>query len=376
MTILSYSGKTANFLEAFKVTQAIFYEIVLNRVIPLQALFYISGLMTTYKWLKSPEQNLNVGKFLLKRYIRFTPAYAFVLALMIITPFWGSGPSWYSHLNPIYNNCKDHWWYNLLYINNYIESDKVCLDHTWVFAVDAQLHIMAVFILIPLKMRPKVGLLGVNFGSSWKPVSVVLTNFILRSPPLMGTPPFLHVKDRYYYAEHSYYRMYSHIGFYCTGVFVAYLVHIYPAMKISKKTSGFLWLVTLLGFWASTCSVHTWRTGIMPSSLLSAVYVTSARWRWERYLPGYRGRGQEEIQNQDLDREAPQVPGEESRLEGHLREKSLLSIYCPALRRLLHYLNGNLEAGRFTGPPKKSLFFVINKDSFKQYAQSLVDKNV
>ncbi|GFS78838.1 nose resistant to fluoxetine protein 6 [Nephila pilipes] len=267
---------TSNFMEAFKVAQAIFYEIVLNRVIPLQVLFYISGLMTTYKWLKNPEQTLNVGKFLFKRYIRFTPAYAFILALMIITPTWGSGPSWYTHLNPIYNNCKDHWWYNLLYINNYIDSDKVCLDHTWVIAVDAQLHIMAVFILIPLKIRPKLGLLVNLVLAVASLVSVALTNVYYDLPPNEALA-FLHVKDRHYYAEHSYYRMYSHIGLYCTGVFVAYLVHMYPTMKISKKTSGILWGITLLGFWGSTCSVHAWRNGIMPSSLIAAVYVTLSK---------------------------------------------------------------------------------------------------
>lgn len=37
-----------------------------------------------------------------------------------------------------------------------------------------------------------------------------------------------------YYAEHSYYRMYSHVAMYCAGAFIAYLVHNQPNMKISK----------------------------------------------------------------------------------------------------------------------------------------------
>ncbi|GIY40337.1 nose resistant to fluoxetine protein 6 [Caerostris extrusa] len=219
---------TSNFLEAFKVAQAIFYEIVLNRVLPLQALFFVSGLMTTYKWLK------------------FTPAYAFILALMIITPTWGSGPSWYSHMTPVYNNCKNHWWYNLLYINNYMDSDKVCLDHTWVLAVDAQLHLMAVFILIPLKMRPRIGLFVNLVLATASLVSVALTNVYYDLPPNEALA-FLHIKDRYFYAEHSYYRVYSHVAVYCCGVFVAYFVHKHPDLKISKKWNWALWSVTLAG---------------------------------------------------------------------------------------------------------------------------------
>ncbi|GIX94936.1 nose resistant to fluoxetine protein 6 [Caerostris darwini] len=267
---------TSNFLEAFKVAQAIFYEIVLNRVLPLQALFFVSGLMTTYKWLKSPEQSLNIGKFLLKRYWRFTPAYAFILALMIITPTWGSGPSWYSHMTPVYNNCKNRWWYNLLYINNYMDSDKVCLDHTWVLAVDAQLHLMAVFILIPLKMRPRIGLFVNLVLATASLVSVALTNVYYDLPPNEALA-FLHIKDRYFYAEHSYYRVYSHVAVYCCGVFVAYFVNKHPDLKISKKWNWALWSVTLAGCSCALCVVHVWKRGVMPSPMLAALYVTVSK---------------------------------------------------------------------------------------------------
>ncbi|CAL1293443.1 unnamed protein product [Larinioides sclopetarius] len=267
---------TSNILEAFKVAQAMFYEIVLNRILPLQVLFFISGLMTAYRWLKSPEQNLNVWKFLLKRYLRFTPAYAFVIAIMIITPTWGSGPSWYTHLTPVYNNCKDRWWYNLLYINNYMDSDKVCLDHTWVLAVDAQLHILAVFILIPLKLRPKIGLMVNLVLAVASLVSVALTNVYYDLPP-HETLAFLHIKDRHFYAEHTYHRVYSHVSLYCSGVFVAYLVHLYPNLKLSKKMNCALWLFTLAGCSAALCSVHAWRQGVMPSPLVSAIYLTLSK---------------------------------------------------------------------------------------------------
>nr|XP_042908306.1 nose resistant to fluoxetine protein 6 [Parasteatoda tepidariorum] len=232
--------------------------------------------MTAFRYLKDPDEGLNIVKFFLKKYWRYTPQYALTLALLLVTPTWGSGPSWFSRMNPMYKNCRDHWWYNILYINNFMDSSEVCLDHTWVFAVYAQLHVLSVFILIPLKMRPRIGLL-VNFLLAVVSLaSVALTNVYYDLPP-NEMLTFIHVKDRMFYAEHSYYRVYTHLTMYCCGIFVAFLVHEYSDLKISKKMSWFLWIITLTGFAASSTVVHEWNTGLVPSPLVSALYTSFSK---------------------------------------------------------------------------------------------------
>lgn len=266
----------SNFVEALNIIQHPFYEMALNRIMPLQAMFYFSGFVTTYRCLKSSEKGLNVVKFLVQSYWRYTPAYALVLALVVLTPTWGSGPSWDSHMNPMYRNCRDNWWYNILYINNFMETDTVCLSHTWVFAVVAQLHIIAVVILIPLTLRPKIGLM-VNFVLAVASLaSVALTNVYYDLPP-NEMASVLDEKDRSFYAEHSYFRVYTHVSLFCTGVFVGYFMVHHSKIKISKKMSFLIWFLTGTGILTSLSVVHEWRFGVVPTPLLAAVYTTFSK---------------------------------------------------------------------------------------------------
>jgi peptidoglycan/LPS O-acetylase OafA/YrhL len=56
---------------------------------------------------------------------RLTPVYAIMVAL---AASWfnhlGSGPMWNHIVSTETADCRQNWWYNLLYLNNYINADK------------------------------------------------------------------------------------------------------------------------------------------------------------------------------------------------------------------------------------------------------------
>lgn len=56
---------------------------------------------------------------------RLTPVYAIMVAL---AASWfnhlGSGPMWNHIVSTETEDCRQNWWYNLLYVNNYINTDK------------------------------------------------------------------------------------------------------------------------------------------------------------------------------------------------------------------------------------------------------------
>jgi hypothetical protein len=56
---------------------------------------------------------------------RLTPVYAIMVAL---AASWfnhlGSGPMWNHIVSSETEDCRQNWWYNLLYLNNYINSHK------------------------------------------------------------------------------------------------------------------------------------------------------------------------------------------------------------------------------------------------------------
>ncbi len=37
--------------------------------------------------------------------------------------------------------CRDNWWTNLLYVNNLVHEDRMCLGVTWYLACDMQVRI-------------------------------------------------------------------------------------------------------------------------------------------------------------------------------------------------------------------------------------------
>jgi hypothetical protein len=51
-----------------------------------------------------------------------------MLLLMLYVPtakYWADGPFWPAKTGFDFDECKDTWWTNLLYVNNLVKSDKM-----------------------------------------------------------------------------------------------------------------------------------------------------------------------------------------------------------------------------------------------------------
>ncbi|XP_066999863.2 nose resistant to fluoxetine protein 6 [Anabrus simplex] len=132
---------------------------IMNGTLSVDTFFLLSGLLTSYVFLKEMEKRgrFNILLFYVHRYIRLTPALA-VMILMTVTLFnyGGEGPLWDSRHRTAREACEKNWWANLLYINNYYDSGTMCLGQTWYLAVDMQLHFLSPLILIPLWKKPRL----------------------------------------------------------------------------------------------------------------------------------------------------------------------------------------------------------------------------
>ncbi|XP_031780038.1 LOW QUALITY PROTEIN: nose resistant to fluoxetine protein 6 [Nasonia vitripennis] len=120
----------------------------------------ISGFLMTYLFLKQmPKQkSFNVPMYYLHRYFRLTPALIALLIFSIVfVPKIGSGPLWDKLIPVFVGSCREKWWKNLLYVQNFVEKENMCLGHLWYLAVDMQLFwISPIFIssLQKNKIRP------------------------------------------------------------------------------------------------------------------------------------------------------------------------------------------------------------------------------
>ncbi|CAL1277758.1 unnamed protein product, partial [Larinioides sclopetarius] len=110
----------------------------------MDVFFVLSGFLNAYSFSK--EFNKNKGKiclwnFYLKRFIRITFLYMIMSGFYTtLLNYTGSGPIWPDYVtNPI---CKETWWWYLLYINNFLSHQKMCMIWCWFLATDMQFFIV------------------------------------------------------------------------------------------------------------------------------------------------------------------------------------------------------------------------------------------
>ncbi|KAK5638732.1 hypothetical protein RI129_013027 [Pyrocoelia pectoralis] len=99
--------------------------------------FVLSGILVSYSFMLKIVKNhkFNIIQHYLNRYLRLTPSLAaFILFVVGLLKFLGSGPMWPSFEGYTIEPCKEHWWYNLLYITNYV-NEKVHLGITINFTI-------------------------------------------------------------------------------------------------------------------------------------------------------------------------------------------------------------------------------------------------
>jgi peptidoglycan/LPS O-acetylase OafA/YrhL len=129
--------------------------------------FFISGMLTSYSLVKKLRSKVKpagpaVGQaafFMLFRWLRLTPVYMFVLFnYTYVFPQLSWGPFWFRMLAEA-QLCKDSWWTNILYINNFhpTEFHDQCMSWTWYLANDMQFFLIALIVLNLYIRNPKLG---------------------------------------------------------------------------------------------------------------------------------------------------------------------------------------------------------------------------
>lgn len=96
----------------------------LNRIVPTYLPFefdslFVGPTMGIVLLIRIRYPTLSCGWI----FFRLTPVYAFVI-FYYATLFYhiGSGPLWNLIIQPEVEDCRDNWWTNLLYVNNYVNA--------------------------------------------------------------------------------------------------------------------------------------------------------------------------------------------------------------------------------------------------------------
>ncbi|GFU13155.1 nose resistant to fluoxetine protein 6 [Nephila pilipes] len=120
-----------NTTEALTMADHWTFEIVLNGSYSVDSFFVLSGFLVAYLFFQQFAKSK--GKipwiyFYVHRYIRLTPVYMMFLAFYTtLTGYLSSGPLWnYKDTDP---NCQTYWFWNLLYINNFLTAANQVIYH-------------------------------------------------------------------------------------------------------------------------------------------------------------------------------------------------------------------------------------------------------
>ncbi|OQV23105.1 putative Nose resistant to fluoxetine protein 6 [Hypsibius exemplaris] len=146
-------------------------QLIVSSYLAGDTFLLISGLVLTYTILGRLERNggrLNWAWLYIRRYLRLTPMYAvLLLGFVFLVPHVVDGPFPLLVGQDIGRNpilfCKQYWWTNMLYINNFVPLDTTqqCMDWTPFLAIEMQLFLITPPLVFLLYKCSKVGLAAI-----------------------------------------------------------------------------------------------------------------------------------------------------------------------------------------------------------------------
>lgn len=176
--------------------------------------FVMSGFLISGILLRQYQKlgHLNLKNFYIRRYLRLTPAYYFMLIIYWLL----AAPN------------SENIWANFLYVSNFIDYQHQAAGWTWSLAVEEQFYFIYPLILLAvLRWTKSPGwiLLGLFV------LSFVVNAFIVLSDAQLSTTPFSQIYTNHDYFNHYftvlYDNLYTRFGGLVVGCLAAYMMHFY-----------------------------------------------------------------------------------------------------------------------------------------------------
>uniref|UniRef100_A0A1B0D242 Acyltransferase 3 domain-containing protein n=1 Tax=Phlebotomus papatasi TaxID=29031 RepID=A0A1B0D242_PHLPP len=265
-----------------KQSQYVQNAFLLNSPLLVDTFLLLSGFLFARLLLVELEKRkgkVNFGFLYIFRYIRLTPAYMAVLFLyMVLLEKLGSGPLWDARIGLEQERCTSSWWINLLYLNNYLGTEKLCMFQSWYLAADTQLFILAPLLLYPLWRWRKI---GVYLFAASATISVLIPFVVTYVNNL--DPTFLAFADEIsdlsenFYFINFYIKTHMRATAYIFGLLTGFLVHYMQ----EKKWHYACWITSVIAGAASMFSIVIFYNPDYESSRIeNALYAGLHRMGW------------------------------------------------------------------------------------------------
>ena len=268
----------------FAVSDVLF-QLILNGWVFVDTFFCIGAMLATMSMLNSIKRNngnFNILQTIFHRICRLSPNLWFTLAVMFLIPALGSGPLWRQYFDYQEFKCRNYWWASAFYFTNWLGEERLCLLHTWYLSADFQMFLMAMILfIIPLYWRPSFGITALILTILGSIVGNGLNTFMNQLPPtvIYNTPS---EADVFAEASKVYLPTYVHVGPYCVGILLGYILH--SRAKNEKRINIWLnliaWLISIIIGSSILLATLDWNRGIRWSPLSSGIYAGFHRTCW------------------------------------------------------------------------------------------------
>ncbi|XP_060080527.1 O-acyltransferase like protein-like [Ylistrum balloti] len=214
-----------------------------NALLSVDTFFTLSGLLVSYLFMKEMKRErgrINWFMFYFHRFWRLTPPYMLVMMIDIaLFRYFGDGPTWTPFGFEI-DFCKDSWWTNLIYLNNFLKVDKQCFAWSWYLANDMQFYVISPLLLVPLYFSKKIG----GFVCAMFLLGVTITPAVISAHYQLPSSQFTLIPSPHaanYFPEY-YIKPYCRMGPYIVGILTGYILYkTGNKYKISKPLNLLIW---------------------------------------------------------------------------------------------------------------------------------------
>ncbi|KAJ3653003.1 hypothetical protein Zmor_018924 [Zophobas morio] len=247
-----------NPLRVEQTTNTLFNMILAQVGMIVQVFFVMSSWLVAVSFFKKMEHDRKVGldyvvRSILRRYLRFATGEIVLIGLHAT---WlvhlSRGPFWEPVMGTEYKMCRARWWTNLLFFNNFVIDDGVCLIHTWYLSVDFQFTVLGLLILWLTQKKPKHLFLALSFVAAFQVIFMFVylawNNFelaVIFTPELSYGFKFLASKEW----QATWTSTYSNLAGLVFGLLFGYLQVKHQSERFfTKRKHTILWwiLTTLL----------------------------------------------------------------------------------------------------------------------------------
>ncbi|KAK4883263.1 hypothetical protein RN001_006582 [Aquatica leii] len=184
--------------------QSIYGTFLIGGFFSVDTFLVLTGLLISFNAMKliTRKQKFHVIKYYINRYFRISSVFFVSVLISLSLIHLSSGPLWKANAQYHQFACSTNWWNTLLYIENIMNMETMCIGISWYLCLDVQLCIISPILIIPLKTKPKIvlmfsALLGIFsiisvFGLVWfyRGVSEEIYQFKIYTHSLVKASPW------------------------------------------------------------------------------------------------------------------------------------------------------------------------------------------